>query len=84
MGALHFFNRNRRTLSLHQRRSARESARFYKRGLLHYILNNPHKKRINILEMGFGTGLNALLALKVGIDYKLEILIPQLKNIQFR
>jgi len=46
---------------------------FIKEGLLHYILNNPHKKRINILEMGFGTGLNALLALKVGIDYKLEI-----------
>ncbi len=46
---------------------------FIKEGLLHYISNNPHKKRINILEMGFGTGLNALLALKVGIDYKLEI-----------
>jgi tRNA U34 5-methylaminomethyl-2-thiouridine-forming methyltransferase MnmC len=30
---------------------------------LHYLINQPTRKTINIFEMGFGTGLNALLTL---------------------
>jgi tRNA U34 5-methylaminomethyl-2-thiouridine-forming methyltransferase MnmC len=46
---------------------------FITSGLLHFIERNPELKKINIFEMGFGTGLNALLALKVAEDLKLEI-----------
>src|SRR6478736_5299226 len=32
-------------------------------GLDHYLKNNQTKKQIAVFEMGFGTGLNALLTL---------------------
>lgn len=46
---------------------------FINEGLLHYLSNNQNKKQIHIFEMGFGTGLNALLALKTSIDTGIEI-----------
>lgn len=44
---------------------------FIKEGLLHKIL--AIKDRIRILEVGFGTGLNALLTLREAIDKNLKI-----------
>jgi len=34
---------------------------FIKSGLSHYLSNNPEKSTLNILEVGWGTGLNAIL-----------------------
>jgi tRNA U34 5-methylaminomethyl-2-thiouridine-forming methyltransferase MnmC len=45
---------------------------FIKNGLQHW-LNENQSKEISILEVGFGTGLNALLALKESVDQKLKI-----------
>lgn len=45
---------------------------FIKNGLQHWLSKNQVKE-ITILEVGFGTGLNALLALKESIDKKIKI-----------
>lgn len=47
----------------HSKHGAIQEARhvFLKTGLSHYLERFPDKKDIDILEMGFGTGLNALL-----------------------
>lgn len=37
---------------------------FIDRGLKHFINQHPEQQTINVLEIGFGTGLNALLAEK--------------------
>jgi tRNA U34 5-methylaminomethyl-2-thiouridine-forming methyltransferase MnmC len=47
---------------------------FVKAGLDDFITKNPHIKNISILEIGFGTGLNALLTLQKILD-KHEIAI---------
>ena len=36
---------------------------FIKMGLSYYIKSNPHNKKLSILELGFGTGLNCILSL---------------------
>lgn len=36
---------------------------YIKHGLLFFIENNPNNQPVNILEIGFGTGLNAFLSL---------------------
>jgi tRNA U34 5-methylaminomethyl-2-thiouridine-forming methyltransferase MnmC len=46
---------------------------FVRHGLLHFVGKNPEARKIKIFEMGFGTGLNALLAMKVGFDLGLEM-----------
>ncbi len=46
---------------------------FIGHGLLHFIEKNPAAHKIRIFEMGFGTGLNALLAVKVGLEFGLTI-----------
>lgn len=49
---------------------------FIRNGLSHYIRENPRKKEICILEIGFGTGLNAFITyletekLNLKIDYE--------------
>ncbi|EAQ39036.1 hypothetical protein MED134_00415 [Dokdonia sp. MED134] len=47
----------------HSKHGAIQEARhvFLRTGLAHYVTTYPDKKEIAILEMGFGTGLNALL-----------------------
>ncbi len=47
----------------HSKHGAIQEARhvFLKTGLQHFIDTHPKQKEISILEMGFGTGLNALL-----------------------
>ncbi|MBT29523.1 MAG: methyltransferase [Thalassobius sp.] len=46
---------------------------FIKEGLSYYSDKNPDKKKISILEIGFGTGLNAMLTLQAAIEKNLEI-----------
>lgn len=45
---------------------------FIKNGLLDFIQKNKPKE-ISVLEIGFGTGLNALLALKESVEQKTKI-----------
>lgn len=47
----------------HSKHGAIQEARhvFLKTGLTHFVTQYPEQKEIAILEMGFGTGLNALL-----------------------
>lgn len=40
---------------------------------LHHWLHKSHKNEISILEIGFGTGLNALLTLRESIDQKIKV-----------
>lgn len=46
-----------------------ESEFIYLEHGLNEIMNNPEKKEIHILEVGFGTGLNAILTLKACKDF---------------
>lgn len=52
----------------HSRHGAIQEARhvFLKMGMAHYLKKIPTTKKITILEMGFGTGLNALLTYYAG------------------
>ena len=45
---------------------------FIKHGL-DFILQNKALKKLNILEIGFGTGLNAILTLQSALDSKIQI-----------
>ncbi|RMB56258.1 SAM-dependent methyltransferase [Dokdonia sinensis] len=47
----------------HSKHGAIQEARhvFLETGLQHFLNENPERKSVSILEMGFGTGLNALL-----------------------
>lgn len=60
----------------HSKHGAIQEARhvFLKTGLSHYVDQCTEQKEISILEMGFGTGLNALLtffeAERLGITFK--------------
>lgn len=47
----------------HSKHGAIQEARyvFLKTGVAHYVSEHPDQKEIAVLEMGFGTGLNALL-----------------------
>lgn len=45
---------------------------FIEQGLSHYY-NKTHSKKMNILEVGFGTGLNALLTLGFATQLDLQI-----------
>ena len=49
----------------HSKHGALQEAQhvFIKSGLHHFCNSNPKKKQISILEIGFGTGLNAFLTL---------------------
>jgi tRNA U34 5-methylaminomethyl-2-thiouridine-forming methyltransferase MnmC len=51
-----------------------EALHVYIKSGLTYLLNaNPNKKHFSILEMGFGTGLNAYLTYNYGQELNLEI-----------
>lgn len=50
-----------------------ESMHVYIDAGLRPLLNNPGQSSIHIFEMGFGTGLNALLSLQKAIKYKQPI-----------
>lgn len=59
----------------HSKHGAIQEARhvFLKTGLRHFIDQYPKQKEISILEMGFGTGLNALLTYFESRTLHLEI-----------
>ncbi|UZR95996.1 tRNA (5-methylaminomethyl-2-thiouridine)(34)-methyltransferase MnmD [Chondrinema litorale] len=46
---------------------------FIKEGLSYYSEKKPDQKKISILEIGFGTGLNAMLTLQAAIEKDLEV-----------
>ena len=46
---------------------------FIKEGLDYYRVKNPKQTSIAILEIGFGTGLNAILTLQAAIENKIKI-----------
>ena len=50
-----------------------ESIHVYIEAGLHPLLNDPLQTPIHIFEMGFGTGLNALLSLQKAMKHKLPI-----------
>lgn len=58
----------------HSKHGAIQEARhvFLKTGLAHYLSLFPEQKEISILEMGFGTGLNALLTYFESDKYKVS------------
>ncbi len=53
--------------------SVEESMHVFIRNGLHYALNLVEQKEIHILEIGFGTGLNALLTLMESAKYDVTI-----------
>lgn len=59
----------------HSRHGAIQEARhvFMKMGLHYFSENNPEKDEISILEIGFGTGLNAFLTLLEAENLKKQI-----------
>lgn len=63
---------------------------FIEAGLKYYIDNNSRKKSVKVFEMGFGTGLNALLSAKTAqqtrkdIEYHSIDLFPLPENIFFK
>ena len=62
----------------HSRNGAVQESRhvFIQAGWNYFLEKYPHKEKVKILEMGFGTGLNALITLweakkrKVSVDYQ--------------
>jgi tRNA U34 5-methylaminomethyl-2-thiouridine-forming methyltransferase MnmC len=46
---------------------------FINKGLQHFIESNPEQQSISIFEVGFGTGLNALLTLQFAMSAKIII-----------
>ena len=46
---------------------------FLSKGVDYFLENNPEVKEIRILEIGFGTGLNALLTLLMANEKKLSV-----------
>ncbi len=59
----------------HSKHGALQEARhvFLKTGLAHFVELYPSVKEISILEMGFGTGLNALITIEEAKKYTLRI-----------
>lgn len=46
---------------------------FIEAGLREFLRRNPEKKELHILEVGFGTGLNAILTLREAQECKIKI-----------
>lgn len=53
--------------------AVQESVHVYIKNGLHFWLTENKKDEVSILEVGFGTGLNALLALKESLEQKISI-----------
>jgi tRNA U34 5-methylaminomethyl-2-thiouridine-forming methyltransferase MnmC len=49
-----------------------ESQHVFLKNGLEFFLNQHHAKQVNILEVGFGTGLNALLTLQQHADIQIQ------------
>ena len=58
--------------SIHGARAESEHV-YIKKGVEHWLEQNPDKKKIQILEIGFGTGINALLTHNYALEHKIEI-----------
>ena len=52
---------------------------FIERGLDFWVTRNPENNNINILEIGFGTGLNALLSNQYATSHKKKIIYETLE-----
>ena len=63
-----------KNITYHSRHGAiNESQHIYINAGLQYFLSQHHNKAISIFEMGFGTGLNALLTLQLAIAHQIDI-----------
>lgn len=58
--------------SIHGARKESEHV-YIKKGVEHWFEQNPEKKKIRVLEIGFGTGVNALLTYNYAVKHNIEV-----------
>lgn len=66
----------------HSRHGALQESRYVylQKGLAYWHQQNPSATHCNIFEMGFGTGLNALLAAQYGLQNQFFITLESIEN----